>query len=334
MFLEFLFTVIFSYLVTLYLVPIFCSLANKLHFVDVPDGKIKKHTSAVPYLGGVALYFGFLCGLILTIPFENKISLFLVGITFLLFVGLIDDLLVLKPYQKFFGQIIAALCFLKSGLFLKETFLFHNFWRIPVSFLWVLSIINAFNLVDVMDGLATSIAICATVSFLIMGFIFKIRIIVILLGSLLGGLCAFLWYNKPEARIYLGDAGALFIGGVLATVPFLFKWGIYTEYGYLTPVIILSIPLLEISSLVFIRLYKGVPFYCATPDHFSLYLLKNGWSKWAILYYIVGLSTILCIVSIMFVFNIISLICTIGIGIVFLFIWILSISGLFLNKKS
>ena len=109
---KILFAFIFSFLITLYLVPYFCSLAWRLRFVDTPDGKIKRHKQATPYLGGVAVYGGFLCGLAFTMPFESQIFLLIIGSTLLLFLGLIDDLCALKPYQKFFGQIIVALCFL------------------------------------------------------------------------------------------------------------------------------------------------------------------------------------------------------------------------------
>jgi len=68
-----------------------------------------------------------------------------------IFIGLVVDLIVLKPAHKFFGQFMVVLCYLKAGLYLKEQF-FYNYWNIPLSILWMLSIINAFNLVDVMDG--------------------------------------------------------------------------------------------------------------------------------------------------------------------------------------
>jgi len=228
--------------------------------------------------------------------------LFFAGATLLLFIGLIDDLIVLKPYQKFFGQILATICFLKAGFYLKAQF-FSNYWNIPISAFWILFIINAFNLVDVMDGLATLLAICATCSFLGMALYLQNPLIVILLSAFLGSLFAFLWYNKPTATIYLGDAGSLFIGGFMAIIPFLFNWGTYTISGYLTPVVILAIPLLEVSALVLIRTMKKIPFYMGSPDHFSIYLQQNGWSKVSILIYVASLSVILFVASFLFLIN-------------------------------
>ena len=316
------FSVLISFLITFYLVPLLAAFAVRLKVLDVPDGKIKNHEKAIPYLGGVAVYIGFLTSLALVFPFENQILLFIVGSTLLLFVGLIDDLLRIKPYQKFFGQSIAALCFLKAGFHLKELFFLSNYWNIPISFLWIMSVINAFNLVDVMDGLATSLAACATLSFLVVAICFGHYNLTLLLGALLGALIAFFWYNRPAAQIYLGDAGSLFIGGILATVPFLFNWGLYNWYGFLTPVIVLAIPLLEVAFLVLIRSYKGIPFYQGSPDHFSIYLKLNGWTVWEILVYMLFLSFILMNTALAFAYNYISFSHLIFLGAVFLSIWI------------
>jgi len=289
---KWIFALVFSFLVTAYLVPIFIIIAERLRFLDEPDGRIKKQSNSVPYLGGLAVYCGFLCGLALTIPLQSHLALMLVGATLLLFIGLIDDLLVMKPYQKFFGQCLAALCFLKGGLYLKEHF-FSTLWHLPISFLWIVSIINAFNLIDVMDGLASSVAIMAALAFFVIAYLFGQPQEMILLAALIGSLIGFFWFNRPDARIYLGDAGALFIGGILATVPFLLNWGTYTPFGFLAPIIILAIPILELVTLIVVRTYKGIPFYLGSRDHFSCYLQDKGWGKGKVLAYVCGMSIIL-----------------------------------------
>lgn len=299
------FALVISFLVTFYFVPLCIRIAQRLQFIDEPDGDIKKHAHATPYLGGVAIYLGYLTAFCLTIPFANDMLLFFAGSTLLLFVGLIDDLLVLRPAQKFFGQILATLCFLKAGIYLKGQF-FTNFWNIPISALWILVVINAFNLVDVMDGLSTLLAIGATCSFLVLAVFFNMPNVIILLSCLIGPLVAFLWYNKPTAKIYMGDAGSLFIGGYLASIPFFFNWGIYTSAGYLAPIIILAVPLLEVSALILIRTYKKIPFYKGSPDHFSIYLQQNGWSKRSILLYVALLSIVLGLVSFLFTIGVLS----------------------------
>lgn len=314
-----------SFLITFYLIPIFCIIAQRLQFVDVPDGRIKRHEKSTPYLGGMAIYCGFLCTLAFVLPFGNQMGLLLIGTTLLLFLGLIDDFIVLMPYQKFFGQIIATFCLLKSGFYLKEHF-FYNIWNIPLSFFWFLSIINAFNLIDVMDGLTAVISFSITLTLFLVALYLQHTVLTILLMAFLGTICAFFWFNRPTARIYLGDAGSLFIGGFLAAIPFLINWGTYSLYGYLAPIIIFAIPLLEMVTLIVVRTYKGIPFYKGSPDHFSIYLQQNGWSKSAILIYIFFLSLILFMVSNLLIFDYISLNMTVAVAVLFVFFWIFTLT--------
>ncbi len=319
---------IVSFAVAYVLIPHFCTIATRLRFVDSPDGIVKLQSKPVPYLGGVAVYSGFLCGLALVVPFENKIFLLVAGVTLLLLLGLFDDLFQLKAYQKFIGQLVVALCFLKAGFYLKQH-VFHNIWNLFLSLLWILTVINAFNLIDVMDGLATLVAIWATITLLIIAFYLKHFLVATILISFLGALSAFFLFNRPPARMYLGDAGSLFIGGFLATVPFLYDWGTFNAYGYLTAPIILGIPLLECFSLIVIRISKGKSFYLASPDHFSCYLQGNGWGKWGILYYISVMSAFLGLVSVLFSLGLISLSLTSILGVLFLSVWIVFLSHKF-----
>lgn len=320
------FSIILSFLTTFYFIPFFCIIARRFQFVDRPDGLIKVQKAAVPYLGGVAVFCGFLITLAFVCPADSQLFLLLIGTTILLLVGFLDDAVTMKPLQKFFGQLIATFCFLKAGLYWKEQF-FFNFWNIPISALWILSVINAFNLVDVMDGLAAVIALGASITFFIVAIFLHLKVVLPLLGSFIGALLAFFWYNRPNASIYLGDAGSLFIGGFLAVIPFLFNWGMCTEYGCFTPIIILAIPLLEMTALVLIRAYKGIPFYKGSPDHFSSYLLCNGWSKTAILWYVVILSILLSIASLLFVAGKITIVPLFVMGFFFLIMWILNLKN-------
>ncbi len=323
---ELICAILISFLLTLYLVPLCSTIAYRIGVLDIPDGKIKKHEKSIPYLGGVAVYLGFIITLALLYPFENQIFLFLIGITLLLFLGLVDDIICMQPYQKFFGQMIVAFCFFKSGIYLKESFFLNNYWGMPLSMFWTVLIINSFNLVDVMDGLATTIALCVTGSFLILALSFREYQLSLLLGSFLGPLLAFFYYNKPPATIYLGDAGSLFIGGFLAAIPFLFSWGHYNYYGFFVPIIILTIPLLEVGTLVLLRSYKRIPFYKASPDHFCIYLRESNWSKNQILLYIFVLSLFLLGLALLVAFNRIEIFHLILLILVFLFNWFFILS--------
>lgn len=279
-----LFSATLAFITTYTLVPILIALAQRFGIVDAPNGSLKRHAVVTPYLGGVAVYAGFLAGIALVVPVENRVLFLLIGSTLLLLLGLIDDLVALTPYQKFIGQILATLCFLKGGLFLKDQFFYNHFWVVfPISMLWCLTIINGFNLIDVMDGLATTVALGCAMSYLVISLLFDQFQTTVLLVAFMSALAAFLWFNKPRAIIYLGDAGALFIGGFLSALPFFFPWSTLHTGAFITPVLILGIPLFEIASLVVIRTWKKIPFYRGSPDHFCHYLQRWGLSVPSIL---------------------------------------------------
>jgi UDP-GlcNAc:undecaprenyl-phosphate GlcNAc-1-phosphate transferase len=310
----------FSFLLTYYLVPIITRAAFRFGILDVPDGKIKCHTKPVPYLGGIAIYAGFVVTLGLTYPFENTLLWLLLGTTMLLLTGLVDDLKVLKPGQKLIGQLLAVLCFLKGGFSLKTTFL-SSYVNMALSGFWMLSVINAFNLVDVMDGLSSLIALVATSAFLVIAFLsgtFVVSLLLVIFGGAIG---AFLVYNKPPAQIYLGDAGSLFIGGFLAAIPLLLPWSDAVFDVHYTPAVILAVPLLEVFFLIVIRTQLGIPFYKGSPHHFSLYLQRKGWHKWQVLVFTALMGIVFAALGIIHFMKIVSFIQTIAIGCFVFIVW-------------
>ncbi|MBM3892787.1 undecaprenyl/decaprenyl-phosphate alpha-N-acetylglucosaminyl 1-phosphate transferase [Candidatus Dependentiae bacterium] len=313
---------IISFLFGLYLVPIIIKAALKIGFMDAPDGRLKLQKTPVAYLGGVAIFIPFIATLGLCFPFDNYVLWLLLGVTLLLFVGLIDDLKVLKPSQKIFGQFLAALCFLKGGFSLKTPLLMSAI-NISASMFWLLTIINAFNLVDVMDGLCGTLAVCSATVFLLFALMQKAYTVSLLLTTFIGSVVAFLVYNKPSARIYLGDAGSMFIGGFLAAVPLLLTWepSIFaTSWHYawydawlrplcevfFIPALVLGVPLLEVIGLFIIRTRLGIPFYNGSPHHFSIYLQKHGWSKWGVLFFSVQFSIGLALIAFMLAMRVVS----------------------------
>lgn len=318
------FSGLLSFLFTYYLVPIFIAIACKYNIVDLPDGKIKQHQHPTPYLGGAAVYLGFLSTLAIVFPFDNQFFLFLVGSSLLFYLGLIDDLIVLRPSQKFVGQTIAVLCFLRAGFYLKAH-IFYNFWSIPFSAFWMLLIINAFNLIDIMDGLASIVAIFCSINFLLIALCTKQYTAALLLCAIIGSISAFFCFNKPRASIYLGDAGSLFTGGLLSTIPFLFPWGSINSFGYIIPIVVLAIPLLEVCGLIFIRTCKGIAFYKPSKDHFAHYLRRKQFSEYGVLKFVVVASMSLIAASTLFVEQCIKFEVLGVLGALFLIIWICSL---------
>ncbi len=306
-----------------YFVPVMIVAAKKLGMLDLPDGKIKNHSVPVPYLGGVAVYIAFIAPLALFLPFESTLIWFLLGTTFLLFIGLVDDFNVLTPSKKFLGQLFAVICFLKGGIYLKSQF-FSRCTTLFISGFWMLSVINAFNLVDVMDGLSSSMALVAAATFFVISLILGNYSLAVLFVAILGALIPFLYYNRHPARIYLGDAGSLFLGGFVSASPLLFSWtkilsesnafpsfaigSLFFEMSIsiFVPMLIVGLPAIEIISLIIIRFAKGLPVYCGSPHHFASYLKNRGWGVRKILLFSVGCSIFLSLLALFFMFGKIS----------------------------
>jgi len=272
-----LFTFVFALILSLYLTPVMRRAALQFGIVDQPDGKLKKQTRPMPYLGGIAIYLSFLLALAFSFRFDQELLGLLLAGTIVLFLGLIDDLGFLKTWVKFAGQLIAVLVLVKSGIFIKLGFL-PLYVRIPLTFLWLVAMINAFNIIDVMDGLSAGVAFFAAIAFFVVALFNGRMMIAIVAITLAGSLLGFLRYNFTPARIYMGDTGSMFLGlmlGAMATI------GSYTEkdvLGFLAPVIILGIPIFDTCQVIVARWRKGMPFYQGSPDHYALLLRSAGLS--------------------------------------------------------
>jgi len=300
-----LFTFVFSFFVTLYLVPIFSKIAFKWGILDSPDGKLKKHKAAIPYLGGVAVWLSFLITCSLVLPFENQFFLYIFASTILLFIGLVDDLIALTPSQKIFGQFLAILCYLKAGFYLKINF-FSNVWNIFISAFWFLSIINAFNLIDGIDGLAGGVGL---VNFLSLGIIFLYLNNVsyaLISFAIAGSILAFLFYNFNPARIFMGDAGSLVLGFMMVALGlFVIKNSneAFSSLSISNPHIliggILLVPVIDTIRVMSQRILRKQSPFIADQNHFHHILLKRGFSHKEIVLIIAGSNVLVILVSLM-----------------------------------
>ena len=272
-------TFVFALILSLYLTPLMRRAALQFGIVDQPDGKLKKHKKPMPYLGGIAIYLAFLLALAFSFtPEFNKevLGLLLAG-TIVLLLGFIDDLGFLKTWVKFAGQLIAVLVLVKSGIFIKLVFL-PNYISIPLTFLWLVGMINAFNIIDVMDGLAAGVAFFASVAFFCVALLNGRIMIAIVAITLAGSLLGFLRYNVNPAKIYMGDTGSMFLGLMIGALAMI---GSYTEknfLGFLAPFVILGIPIFDTFQVMFARWKKGIPVVRGSPDHYALRLRAAGLS--------------------------------------------------------
>jgi len=315
-------SVVIATLVTWLLVPFFISLAPRIGLLDIPDGTTKKHSNPTPYLGGVAIGLGLLVGIwFCSVPMNSLVLKVLLGAYAMLLIGLVDDVYRILYYQKFLAQLIVACWLVYQGVSIELPFLPACF-SFAISLLWLLTLMNAFNLVDVMDGLATTIALGCSISLLLLCYGMHCASIACVLMPFIGCLLAFLYYNLPIASIYLGDAGSLFIGSLLGSMGLIIPWNSMVAYGWITPCIIYALPLMEVTSLVAIRSYRKIPFYKASPDHFCLYLRRKEWSIPIILWYTVLINVILFFTALFFLYGWLSLIHIFILAFFYFLVWL------------
>lgn len=264
-----------SFFLALYLTPKMRELALKLNIVDAPDNVLKKHKKPVPYLGGMAVYIAFLITLALTFEFSQEVLALLLGGSIVFITGLVDDLKVLSPRLKIIGQGLAILALMKSGIMIKLWFV--PVWlSIPLSFLWLLGITNAFNLIDIMDGLSGGVAFVTCIYlFLIATFNGRLMIAIMTL-SLGGSILGFLKSNFYPANIYLGDAGSLFIGFLLGALAMIGSYTSRNLVSAFTPVLVLGVPVFDTIFVSYIRFRNGRSVFKGSNDHFALRLKRVG----------------------------------------------------------
>jgi UDP-GlcNAc:undecaprenyl-phosphate GlcNAc-1-phosphate transferase len=258
----------------LYATPLLRAAAVRFGIVDRPDGRLKTQAEPVPYLGGIAIYLSFLLALTATLRFDSTevLGLLLAG-AIVVILGLIDDFGVLAPGAKLAGQIVAVLTLMNASIYIKLGFL-HPALSVALSFVWLLAITNAFNLIDIMDGLAAGVAACACLVLFLVAAVNGRQTTAVLLAALAGALLGFLRFNFEPARIYMGDAGSLFIGLMLGALAMNNSYTRNNLVAALAPLVILGVPVFDMLFVMYVRYRRGLPVMLGSPDHVALRLRR------------------------------------------------------------
>jgi len=268
------------------------------------------HKTLIPKLGGLSIFISFTMGIMIyaftTGNFENLWGLLLGG-GIVLLVGFLDDIYNLSCYQKLFGQILAALIAVYFGLMIQTVSLpFDNILELGyagvfLSVLWIVTITNAMNLLDGLDGLASAIGILiALFIFLWAGFFQNMELVamaVILIAVLLG----FLKYNKPPARIFMGDSGSLFLGFSLACLSLKAISLPGSGTNFLILLVLFAIPLTDTTLAVFRRVSKGKHPFSPDKKHIHHRLLELGFNQSAAVLIIITATSICGLVGLILI---------------------------------
>ncbi len=247
--------------------------AIRFGIVDRPDGRLKLQRAPVPYLGGLAIYLAFLLAVAVTFPFDRQVLGILLAGSIVVTLGLVDDLGQLGPWTKLAGQLVGVLVLWKAGVSVQLTFVPGPF-ALALTVLWMLAVTNAFNLIDIMDGLSAGTAAVAALTLLVVAEINGNSSAAVLLAALAGSCVGFLRYNVEPARIYMGDAGSLFLGLSLGALAMDNAYTARNPVAALAPGLILGVPLFDMLFVMYIRRRRGLPVMLGSPDHVALRLRK------------------------------------------------------------
>jgi UDP-GlcNAc:undecaprenyl-phosphate GlcNAc-1-phosphate transferase len=250
----------------------------------------------VPRLGGVAIYFAFLIPLAGLFFYDNSVSMLFmrdarlmyglfIGGTLTILLGAVDDFRNLSPFKKlifefFIGTYLYSVGFRITDISTPFGVTFSlGFWEYPLTLLWIIGIMNAMNLIDGIDGLATGISFFAVITVGAISISAGNVLNILLCSALAGALLGFIRYNFNPAQIYLGDSGSLFLGYVLAIMSIWGSQKATTVVGLLTPIIAFGLPILDMVVSILRRYFRGLPIFQRDREHIHHRLRSLGFSQ-------------------------------------------------------
>jgi len=265
-----------AFLLALWATPVARAAAIRFGIVDNPDGRLKQQREPVAYLGGLAVFLAVLVSLLLVYSFDLALLGLLMAGSLMVMLGLIDDLGVLSPRVKFLGQLLAVWVLIKAGVMVQVASVPLWVNALATAF-WLVAVMNAINIIDIMDGLATAVAAVASLALVVVALLNELPVIAAASAALFGALAGFYLFNRAPARIYLGDAGSLFVGLMLGGLTMVVRYADTNDLAVLSPLLILAVPLFDNAFVSAVRMYRGQSPFLGSPDHFALRLKKQGW---------------------------------------------------------
>ncbi|GAC1653763.1 MAG: MraY family glycosyltransferase [Vulcanimicrobiaceae bacterium] len=274
--------------------PLVCRLANHVGMLDAVGDERRVHETPTPRLGGIAVYLGFTFALFSVLGFAlvrfnffhdlDDIHAFLgllFGGTLILGVGLWDDIMTMRARSKFFAQIIVAVISMAYGFvipyvynpFAHEYIYFAWYVSYPLTLVWYLGMMNAINFIDGLDGLLTGVTAISSIFLFAIALLHHHSVVALVVIALAGAALGFLPFNFNPAKIFLGDAGSLFIGFVFATVSVIGEGKVAISISLVVPLVILALPILDTAAAIVRRAVSGKKITDADRGHFHHQLI-------------------------------------------------------------
>lgn len=291
--------ILLSIVLSLISMPIIIHFCNKHNLYDYQDAR-KIHSGNISRLGGVGIAFAFTTAAALYLIFNTQLStmkslpILIAGLIIFGF-GLLDDILTLPAIVKLIVQLAASALVTFNGY--RFTQIFGWVLPIPISYIltfgWIVGVINAYNLIDGLDGLCGSLSFSAVVT---LGVLYSLSsnmeagLCFILAGAILGFLC----FNWPPAKLFMGDDGSQFLGFMVATIPLYSSSDIFEYNKFLIMLILTAFPVFDTIAAIWRRLRDKRPIMSPDRSHLHHKLLNIGYTKQQALRLIVFIQILLC----------------------------------------
>jgi UDP-GlcNAc:undecaprenyl-phosphate GlcNAc-1-phosphate transferase len=263
-------------LTVILLTPLAIRLAKRFSLFDIPDGR-KVHSVPTPLLGGLAVFVGTI-GVLLVVgrligePLTSPRLGFLAGAVWMFLLGLADDRYGLSVSLKLVGQFVGAGFLVLTGN--TDGLIGTDPVALVLCLIWTVGIVNALNFLDGLDGLAGGTTFIAALAFAVVGMVGGQPYPALLAAIIAGAALGFLRWNWTPARIFLGDAGSLFLGYALASLGLMATWDKASLAYLLVPAIVLGVPIFDITFVVVVRFLEGRAISKPGKDHTSHRVLR------------------------------------------------------------
>jgi len=302
-----------SVVLALLLTPLVRNLAWRCGIVDQPDQQRKIHCAPIPRMGGVAIFaavIGAYCLLLLArlssgaivwdgLPLVLRL---LPALVVVFGIGLIDDIVSLRPWHKLTAEVIAAIFAWLGGIHVSSLAGYSFSGAVAgfvLTLLWIVTCTNAINLIDGVDGLAVGVSLFAAITMLIAAILNHNFPMALAVVPLAGALFGFLRYNFNPASIFLGDCGSLTIGFLLACYGAVWSEKSTTLLGMTAPLLVLAVPILDVGLAIVRRFLRGQPIFAADRAHIHHRLLSKGLTPRRIVLIIYGICGIGAVASLL-----------------------------------
>jgi UDP-GlcNAc:undecaprenyl-phosphate GlcNAc-1-phosphate transferase len=274
-----------AFVIVVLLTPAVGQMARRFGVVDSPGGR-RLNLRPIPRLGGIALFLGIFVPALAFVHLGRETRGLLIGAAVAVTVGAIDDFRGLSWWQKLAGQVAAAVIAVGFGIWVSRfTFPFIGIHDLavwvgaPMTVIWIVAIMNMFNFLDGMDGLAAGVAAIAGLTFSVIALSLAKPDAAVISAIVFGACVGFLRHNFYPARIFMGDSGALLLGYVLAVVSVQGLLKTAATVALFFPLLVLAVPIVDTTFVVLRRLKHGESPFVGDQAHLHHRFLRRGFSQ-------------------------------------------------------